>query len=197
MCGRWFTWRFTIFFVFGLCIAAGILLAFLIPRVPKLGFSQSSPLSPATGDWNSSIPTQFLSFPANFSFPAFAELQVDTGANFIPLKLTHMNALIYDLQTDAKVGNGDVYDITFPAKKFTQIQVPMNFSYTADNSSDLTWASWYNSCKNPGQFADGQRPGLRFRLVLEMYITGLIGSRSASTQITDADCPIELAMNAG
>jgi len=95
-----------------------------------------------------------------------------------------MNALVYDLQTNNKVGTGDIFDITFPAKKFTSIQVPMNFSYTADNSSDITCepfspvvfassvvrggidtlvflgANWYNACRNSGQFADGQRPGV-------------------------------------
>ena len=30
-----------------------------------------------------------------------------------------------------------------------------------------------------------------------MYIEGLIGSRATSTQVTDANCPIQLAMNAG
>ncbi|KAF9651358.1 hypothetical protein BDM02DRAFT_3091380 [Thelephora ganbajun] len=196
MCGSWFTWKFTVFFVFGLCIATGVLLAFLIPRVPKFAFSQDTPLAPATGDFNRSIPTKFLTFPANFSFPAFADLEVDTGSNFLPLKFTHLNARIFDLDTDAKVGNGDIFGLTVPAKQFTKLQVPMNFSYVADNSSDLTWASWYNACRNSGQFPNGQRPGLRFRLVLEMHIAGLIGSRFTSTQITDANCPIELPQNA-
>lgn len=114
--------------------------------MPAFALNQDTPLAAATGDFNSSVPTQFLTFPANFSFPAFAELQVDTGANYIPLKLTHLNALVYDLQTDAKVGNGDMYDITFPAKKLTNIQLPLNFSYTADNSSDLTCEPLSNRC---------------------------------------------------
>ena len=118
--------------------SAGILLAFLIPRVPKFSFSQDTPLSPATGDFNRSIPTQFLISPANFSFPAFAELEVDTGSNFLPLKFNHLNAHVFDLETDAKVGNGDMYGLTVPAKQFTKIHVPMNFSYVADNSSDIT-----------------------------------------------------------
>ena len=118
--------------------SAGILLAFLIPRVPRFQFNQDRPLSPATGDFNRSIPTRFLVSPANFSFPAYAELQVDTGSNFIPLKFTHLNALIFDLQTNVEVGTGDIYGVTVPAKRFSKIQVPMNFSYVADNSSDTT-----------------------------------------------------------
>ena len=123
--------------------SAGILLAFLFPRVPQFSINQDTPLSAATGDWNNSIPIKFLTFPANFSFPAFAELEVDTGSNFIPLKFTHLNAQIFDLQTSAQVGNGDMYGVTFPPKVFTKLQVPMNFSYTADNSSDITCKSCF------------------------------------------------------
>ena len=36
---------------------------------------------------------------------------------------------------------------------------------------------------------------VQFRLVLDMNINGLIGKRSASTQVTDAACPIELPLN--
>jgi hypothetical protein len=106
--------------------------------VPKFAINQETPLSAATGDFNRSISTRFLSSPANFSFPAFAELQVDTGSNFIPLKFTHLNAHIFDLETEVQVGNGDIYGFTVPAKEFTKFQIPMNFSYVADNSSDIT-----------------------------------------------------------
>lgn len=164
--------------------SAGILLAFLIPRVPKFSINQDTPLSAATGDFNSSIPTKFSTFPANFSFPAFAELEVDTGSNFIPLKFNDLHAQIFDLQTSVQVGTGDVPGLIFPAKKFTTFQLPLNFSYVADNSSDITCgsfpvtftllsaadidpsillgANWYNACRNRGQFANGERPGMFF-----------------------------------
>jgi len=196
LCGTCFTWRVTVFFIFVLCIAVGILLVFLIPRVPGIAIDPDTPLGPATGTFNSSVPIEFMISPANFSFPAFAELQVDTGSNFIPLKITHMNVEVYDLDSNNMVGNGDLYGLSLPAKKFVDIQMPVNFSYVADNSSDITWANWYNACKNRGIYADGKRPGLRFRLVLEMYIAGLIGSRATSMQVTDANCPIELSLNA-
>lgn len=196
ICGSWFTWRVTVFFVFASCIAAGILVAFLLPRVPGFTINQNTPLAAATGDFNSSVTTEFMSYPANFSFPAFAQMQVNTGSNFIPLKITHLNAQVFDLDTSNQVGNGDLYGLSLPAKKYVDIQVPVNFSYIADNSSDITWANWYNACKNPGIYADGQRPGLRFRIVLEIFIAGLIGSRSAAMQVTDAACPIVLPLNA-
>lgn len=79
-----------------------------------------------------------MSSPANFSFPALADLQVNTGSNFIPLKINHLNALVFDLDTSHQVGIGDVYGLSFPAKKFVNFQMPVNFSYVADNRSDIT-----------------------------------------------------------
>jgi len=38
---------------------------------------------------------------------------------------------------------------------------------------------------------------VKFRLELEMHIQGLVSSSRAATQITDAACPVELALNAG
>lgn len=38
---------------------------------------------------------------------------------------------------------------------------------------------------------------LKFRLLIQMNIIGLISTRSTSAQISDADCPVELPLNAG
>jgi hypothetical protein len=57
--------------------------------------------------------------------------------------------------------------------------------------------NWYNACRNKAAAVNGSRPGLDFNLIIEMNIFGLIGTKSASTRVIDASCPIELAMNAG
>ena len=44
--------------------------------------------------------------------------------------------------------------------------------------------------------SDLQILALKFRLLLEMTILGLPTKHSASTQVSDADCPIELPSNA-
>ncbi|OBZ71128.1 hypothetical protein A0H81_08479 [Grifola frondosa] len=156
LCGRYFTRKFTAWFVFILCAIAGILLAFLIPRVPGFSFNSSSPLVNAGAPLNTTMPTEFSRAPANFSFPAAIDLQ------------------------------------TLPARAFPAIQLPLNFTYVAANDSDQTWVNWYNGCKNKATYADGQRPAVQFRIVLGMHIAGLIGTKSTSTEITDAACPIEL-----
>ncbi len=73
----------------------------------------------------------------------------------------------------------------------------------------------YNACRNKAAYADGTRPrtsnafrrtvllsdailpAIAFKLLLDFTISGLIGHHIAGTQVTDAPCPVELALNAG
>ncbi|KAI9509980.1 hypothetical protein F5148DRAFT_1274975 [Russula earlei] len=198
LCGRkWLTRRTLVFVIFALCAAIAIVLAFVIPRVPSFAINGSTPLVPATGWFNTSIPAQFSRFPANFSFPALISLQVDTSGNFLPLVFKHLDAQVYDLDSFRLVGTGHLNHTKLPAKQFTDIQMPLNFTYLATNDSDLTWINWYNACKNKIQYNGGVRPGLRFRLNIDMDIAGLPTMHSTATTITNAPCPIELPNNAG
>jgi hypothetical protein len=158
LCGQsWLTRRVAVFIAFGVCAlyvsstdafspsllttaycSIGIILAFTIPRVPGFALNSNTPLAAATGDFNSSIPTEFSRIPANFSFPAFAELQVDTNSNFLPLKFNSLHAQVFDLDSFLLVGIGEMGSRTLPAKTFTNIQLPLNISYLATNDSDQT-----------------------------------------------------------
>ncbi|KIJ59261.1 hypothetical protein HYDPIDRAFT_170874 [Hydnomerulius pinastri MD-312] len=196
LCGtRWFTKKFLVFFIFGWCGIAAIILAITIPRVPALSFNSDTPLVAATGDYNASIPTEFSRYPANFSFPAIADIQVDTTSNIIPLTFNHIDAQVWYPTANMQVGTGYFGKATLPAKGFPVIQVPLNFSYVATNDTDPTWVAWYNACKNPETYATGVRPGVSFELILTMDIAGLPSTTSASTQIAAAPCPIELPIN--
>ncbi|KAF8901259.1 hypothetical protein CPB85DRAFT_1439210 [Mucidula mucida] len=195
ICGKYFTRRFTAFFLFGLCVCIGIVLAFTIPRVPSFTINNDSPLANATGDWEKKVDTYFNRAPANFSFPAFADLEVYTGSNYLPLTFSHVYAEVYDLNTNRQVASGDLGHKTIPAKTFTQLLLPLNFTYVASNDSDTTWNNWYNGCKNVAATTTGVRDSVKFRLDLEMHIDGLIGAHRASTQVNSASCPIELSLN--
>ncbi|KAI9453235.1 hypothetical protein BJY52DRAFT_1205520 [Lactarius psammicola] len=194
---KWLTRRTVVFFIFGLCAAIGIILAFTIPRVPGFAISGKSPLVSATGWFNQSVPVGFSRFPANFSFPAALSLQVDTGSNFLPLVFKNLDAQLYDLDSFRLVGIGHLNHTKLPAKKFSSIQMPVNFTYVATNDSDQTWINWYNACKNKAQYTGGERPGLRFRLNIDMNIAGLPTKHSTATSVTNAPCPIELPSSAG
>ncbi|KAI0076716.1 hypothetical protein K474DRAFT_1662590 [Panus rudis PR-1116 ss-1] len=195
LCGRYFTRKFLAWFLFALVCATALLLAFTIPRVPAFEFNADTPLTQASGDFNKSIPVIFSRAPANFSFPAFADLQLNTDGNFLPLTFKNIHAEVYDLQTFQKVATGDLGHKTVPAKSFPRIELPLNFTYVAVNDTDQTWVNFYNACRNKAAVQDGKRSPLQFRLLLDIDIAGLVGHRSASTQVTDAPCPIELPIN--
>ena len=92
----------------------------------------------ASGDFNSSIPIQFSRIPTNFSFPAVADLQIDTGSNFLPLTFNSLHATVFDLDSLREVGHGEMGKTTLPAKTFSNIQMPLNFTYTTVNTTDTT-----------------------------------------------------------
>jgi len=120
-----------------------LILAFTIPRVPSFALNNSIPLANATGAFKSSIPASFSRAPANFSFPAYAALQVNTQGNFLPLTFKHLRAQVYDLETNERVATGDLGHMTVPAKSFPNIYLPLNFTYVATNDTDQT-------CEFPG-----------------------------------------------
>jgi hypothetical protein len=84
------------------------------------------------------VPTLFSRSPANFSFPAYAALQLDTTASFLPLRFTSLKAEAFDLDTNRQVGTGDLGKRVIPARGFPRILLPMNMTFTAANDSDTT-----------------------------------------------------------
>lgn len=155
MCGKWFTRRMTVFVFFGTAIvyvsnlfrvhsfphllcSVGILLAIMVPRVPSASINSDNPLANATGDWKNAVPTYFNRAPANFSFPAYANLQFNTASNILPLTFTNVKAYVYDLDTSREIATGNLGHKTLPAKAFPEFFLPLNFSYVASNDSDAT-----------------------------------------------------------
>ncbi|KZT64180.1 hypothetical protein DAEQUDRAFT_679074 [Daedalea quercina L-15889] len=195
-CGPYVTRRTTSYIVFALAVIVGIILAFTVPRTPDFLFPSTNPLKNATGSFEDSVPIIFSRSPANFSFPAAITMQFNTGSNFLALHVTKMEATISDLITGRQVATGSLGSTTLPAKAYPIVDMPMNFTYVATNDSDITWADFYNGCRNPSLNANGTRPALEFNFDLDMYIFGLVGKRSTSAAVTQAECPITLAENA-
>ncbi|KAJ7062303.1 hypothetical protein C8F01DRAFT_127767 [Mycena amicta] len=195
--GKWLTKRVIVFVAFGVIAIIAILVGVCLPRVPSFALSNNLPLANATGAFASDVTTLFSRAPANFSFPAFANMQVDTTSNYLPVRFQHLRAKVYDLDSGFLIGTGDYGHRTLAAKSLVDIQLPLNFSYVATNASDTTWLNWYNGCKNKSQYSDGKRPSVRFNLVLNMAISGLVGTYGSSTTVNSANCPIELPNSSG
>lgn len=115
-----------------------IVIAICLPRVPSFSFNGDHPLANATGDWNNAIPRSFSRSPANFSFPAFADLQLNTQDTFVPVNFKHLRAEIFDSDTNRLVATGDLPHTIVPAKSFPDILLPLNFTYFATNDTDQT-----------------------------------------------------------
>lgn len=117
--------------------SVALVLGFTVPRVPGFAIN-NEPLRPATGKYANFVPSGFSRAPANFSFPAFVALQVDTQANWLPLTFNSIHASVFDLDTTRVVGHGDLGKFTLPAKSFPNIVFPLNFTYIATNDTDQT-----------------------------------------------------------
>ena len=196
LCGQWFTRRGLAVFVFVVCCIIGVTLAVCLPRVPSVS-PLSNFLSQQSGSWNDSIPTAFSIAPANFSFAAYAGLQISTSSNVIPMSFNSISAQVWDGTTNMQIGTGQYGKLTIPAKTFYQLQLPLNISYVGSNDTDPTWVGWHNACENPGLYPSGQsRPGVNVLLYIEMNIAGLIGTQKTTAQVADAGCPFELSMSA-
>jgi len=123
---------------FGDLSRIALILGFTIPRVPSFSFNRATPLVNATGPFATAVHTIFSRSPTNFSFPAFASLQVDTSSNFLPVQFTHLRATVYDLDSNLQVGSGSYAHRSLPAQSFPAILLPVNFTYVTSNSSDQT-----------------------------------------------------------
>lgn len=152
-CGGWLTRRVFTFVLFAVCVVVIVAAAIMVPRVPGFAFNSDTPLVNATGSWASEVPTFFMRVPANFSFPAFADLQVDTHSNYLPLRLSSLKAQVFDEDSGSLIAHGEMSSQTVPAKAFAHIQLPLNFTYAAVNTSDQT-CELSQCCAAVGPYAD-------------------------------------------
>ncbi|KAF8260921.1 hypothetical protein EI94DRAFT_1747188 [Lactarius quietus] len=193
---KWLTRRTLVFSLFGLCGAIGIILAFTIPRVPSFSINGQTPLVRRQAGLTSlsrriqSLPCQLL-LPGCRIAPGRHRLELPTS-HFQPPGCTGVRPQFIQL-----VGRGHLNRTKLPANHFTNILMPINFTYVATNDSDQTWLNWYAACKNKIQYSGGVRPGIQFRLNIDMDISGLPTQHSTATTVTNAACPIELPASAG
>lgn len=199
--GGFLTRRLLVFTLFGLCIATGIILAVCLPRVPGFNFNSQSPFQPtAPGNGEPNTPerykTAFSRTPANFSFHAWMDLRVNTHANILPLHFNSIRAQVYEANEFKLVATGNITGLGMKAKSSVPLLFPLTFEYQAVNASDLTWLRFHDACDNHVNHANGERPGIDVRVLIEMNIRGLVRTSGTSTQISGVACPIELPLDA-
>ncbi|EIW67321.1 hypothetical protein TREMEDRAFT_33878 [Tremella mesenterica DSM 1558] len=185
LCGvAWLTRRLLVFTLFFVCAGLAVTLFFVLPRAPSFTFYAPSPF---TVD-NSTI--AFSRTPTNFSFAGNLNLFADGTNSYVPVHLSNLEATLYDLTTDKQIATGSLHGHVVHHKADQPVVLPVEFNYSALNTSDTTWNDLYDACGHlwPGT----TRPDLKFRLVLKMSIIGLVTHPEQSTQISDVACPFEL-----
>ncbi|TYJ56118.1 hypothetical protein B9479_003228 [Cryptococcus floricola] len=186
LCGmRWLSRKVLVMIIFVLLAALGVALYFLIPRAPTFKFYGDDPFSVRNETIN------FNRSPTNYSFSGNLNLWGDASSSYLPVHFTHLEATVYDHVTSKKIATGDWGNHVMAHKEQQAVLLPIDFSYSAVNTSDTTWNDMYNACAHI--WTGTTRPDLKFRLVLEMSIVGLVKKTSTTLEISDVTCPFELA----
>ncbi|WRT68339.1 uncharacterized protein IL334_005315 [Kwoniella shivajii] len=188
ICGvRWLTRKVLVFIVFAFLAALGVTLFFVIPRVPNFQFYADEPF---TVD-NSTV--SFNRVPTNFSFTGNLNLYGDGSGSYLPIHFTSLEATVYDETTNKAIAKGDWGNHFMNHKDQQPVVLPVNFAYSAVNTSDTTWNDMYSACGH--QWTGTTRPDLKLRLILRMSIVGILHHPEISTQISGVECPFELGVN--
>ncbi|TIA87772.1 hypothetical protein E3P99_02970 [Wallemia hederae] len=180
--------KVAVFVAFGVLIALILLLYFLIPRAPSFTF-RSTPL--LTDDPDSA---SFLTFPsANFSYDGSVAISLDTTSSWIPIKVKHMEATVYDAETSNQVGSGGfTTSKSYSRDNDIHVNVPVHFAYEATDSSDPTWTNWHEACRHRWA-GEGSPTTVSIRLKLDMQIEGLTSESTVSqSSNSDVACPFQL-----
>lgn len=142
------------FLVFFLCIVLGLVLYFVIPRVPSFDFLTTRPLD-AEPDSNSMV---IGHNPLNFSMSMNANMRVDNKGSYVPITVRNLDVKVRDQETNALVGEGKMESLSVAAHKKKEFQFPIDFLCRSINlTGDQTFLSFYHGCgpKWPGS----SRPG--------------------------------------
>lgn len=183
----WLSPRVAVFIAFFVLVALGVLLFFVIPRVPTFAILSTNPVTALPNGASMNVNRS----PTNFSMDMGFNLRASNRNGWIPSRATDLEMDVVDLNTYIKVGKGQMDALTFHARGNTLFQFPVHFSYVSLNASgDQTWQDFYQACG--AQYAGQTRPTLNLAIQLKMKINGLIGTKQTNTQINNVVCPFTL-----
>ncbi|KAI5479447.1 hypothetical protein MNV49_003591 [Pseudohyphozyma bogoriensis] len=164
---------------FAFCVMLAFVLYFTIPRSPGIAYvsltsTDSNPLS--------------SSGYANFSWNANITLQLDARATYLPLQISKLSLSISDLNSGSVIATGTKASFKAPARKLSNVTVPILFKGQYSDASDETYADMADAC-GP-EYTNVQRGTLALVVAADFNIVGLIGTKGAKTQADDITCPV-------
>lgn len=183
----WLSPRVAVFIAFFVLLSLGVMLFFVIPRVPTFAILSTNPVVAIPNGASMRVNHS----PTNFSMTMGFNLRASNRNGWIPTHATDLTLEVVDLNTYAKVGKGKLDSLTFHPRGNTEFQFPVEFSYVSlNNSGDQTFQNFYQGCgpNYPGQ----TRPTLNLAIALGMKVSGLIGRKGTNTQLGSVACPFTL-----
>ncbi|SJX63660.1 uncharacterized protein SRS1_14410 [Sporisorium reilianum f. sp. reilianum] len=183
----WLSPRVAVFIVFFALVALGVMLFFVIPRVPTFAILSTNPVVAIPNGASMKVSHS----PTNFSMQMGFNLRASNRNGWIASHATDLTLKVTDLNTYVKVGEGHLDAYTFQARGNTAFQFPVQFSYVSLNASgDQTFQDFYKGC-GP-HYAGADRPTLNLGVELGMRIRGLVGRKVTSSQLAGVVCPFVL-----
>lgn len=183
----WLSPRVAVFIAFFVLLALGIMLFFVIPRVPTFAILSTNPVTAIPNGASMKVSQS----PTNFSMTMGFNLRANNRNGWIPTHATDLTLEVTDLSTYQKVGKGSMESISFAARTNTPFNFAVEMSYVSLNASgDQTFQNWYQGCG--AHYEGSTRPTLNVALKLGMNVRGLIGRKTTSTQISNVVCPFTL-----
>jgi hypothetical protein len=222
---KWLTRRLFVIILFGVCCVVGIILAFTVPRVPGFAINANTPLTggnnvvfsrtPANFSFdtklNLQVDTNSNFLPLHFNSIHAQVFDSDTNKQIAAGDLSGTTL-------PAKAFSPVTFPLTF---NFTAVNdtdqtcTPFCASLflVLEHDTCHIGLNVYDACRNPQNVPPGQTPprafvdlfyerlltlspaALKFRVILKMFIAGLVQNPTASASINSAPCPFQLPTN--
>lgn len=150
LCG-WFGPHVAVFLIFGFVIFLGILLYFVVPRVPDVTLGMNQPLAAAGNVSAMRITGQ----PTGFTMNGTLAVRFDNSDGWIPSRLKTVNAVVKFKPAKTKVGEGTLKGKSVAGRKSTQLHIPISFNYHSLNETgDDTQLAFQKACAHPCTYID-------------------------------------------
>lgn len=145
LCG-WFGPHVAVFTVFFFLVFLGVLLYFVVPRVPDVTLKTKDPLA-AAGDTSA---MDITAQPTGFAMNGTLTVRLDNGDGWIPSRINTLSAEVHYKPAKTKVGSGSLRGKSVPGRKTTELSIPIEFDYHSLNSTgDDTQLAFQNACAHP------------------------------------------------
>ncbi|SCV73837.1 BQ2448_6267 [Microbotryum intermedium] len=178
-----------VFGIFTALVLLGLLLFFVIPRVPGIDWANENDLDSFTADGGSQ--SSYMTSPAAFAFSANISIQVDSSSSWIPTRMTSLQATVLDLSSSEVIGTGGIPygSIALPARGKRNVIIPISFNGSFTSTNSTTYGDVIRACT-----VNSTSRLLPISVALTFKIQGLVGTKLAKLQSTRTTCPVELGL---